>query len=289
MRARLARRLETHVPAGSSDVHRSAPRRERVSRPGARARSRARENRRLSPETTFGEDMQLFSARRTTAGASRRRPRSCRRSTSTRRSRSTRTASPTPATSRFVFVGNVELERLKALAETYLGSLPSKGRKETWRDVKVIWPKGVQTKTVIKGSEPKSLVTLTFHGSEQWSRDTENDMRMLGEVLRHPPARGAARGHGRRLRRTRCGGISRRPRQEYTFTVSFGCAPDNVEKLKQAVFDEIKAIAGQRHRRRLPDEGERSSAPRPRDRAQGERLLGAASSTAPTRSATIRG
>ena len=38
------------------------------------------------------------------------------------------------------------------------------------------------------------------------------------------------------------GGITRRPRQEYKLTVSFGCAPENVEKLKKAVFDEIKAV-----------------------------------------------
>jgi zinc protease len=38
------------------------------------------------------------------------------------------------------------------------------------------------------------------------------------------------------------GSITRRPKQEFLFTVSFGCAPDNVDKLEKAVFDEIKAI-----------------------------------------------
>jgi zinc protease len=38
------------------------------------------------------------------------------------------------------------------------------------------------------------------------------------------------------------GMLSRRPRQEYRLSVSFGCSPDSVEKLKQAVFDEIAAI-----------------------------------------------
>jgi zinc protease len=38
------------------------------------------------------------------------------------------------------------------------------------------------------------------------------------------------------------GGITRVPREERSFSVQFGCAPENVEKLKKAVFDEIKAL-----------------------------------------------
>jgi zinc protease len=198
-------------------------------------------NRRLSPEGTFYEDLLLFS----TQNHLRRRP-------------------TTPETLQkvdldkamafykdrfadaggftFVFVGNIEIDRLKSLSEAYLGSLPAKGHRETWRDVKVFWPDGVQTKTVTKGTEPKSSVVLTFHGTERWSRDSENDIRMLGEVL------------GIRLREvlreemggvygvSSSGSISRRPRPEYTFTVRFGCAPENVDKLEKAVFDEVKAI-----------------------------------------------
>ena len=38
------------------------------------------------------------------------------------------------------------------------------------------------------------------------------------------------------------GSIARRPKQEFTFGVRFGCAPDNVDKLVKAVFDEAKVI-----------------------------------------------
>lgn len=198
-------------------------------------------NRRLSPEGTFAEDLQIFQ----TQNHPRLRP-------------------PTPETFQkvdldkamavykdrfsdagdftFVFVGNIDLERLKPIVETYLGSLPTKGRKESWRDIKVSWPDGVATKIVTKGTEPKSSVVLTFHGPEKWSRDAENDVRMLSEVL------------GMRLREilredmggvygvSVAGNLRRRPKQEYTFTVRFGCAPENVDKLEKAVFDEVKAI-----------------------------------------------
>ena len=37
-------------------------------------------------------------------------------------------------------------------------------------------------------------------------------------------------------------GISRRPRQEYTLSISFGCLPENVEKLESASFETIHAL-----------------------------------------------
>jgi zinc protease len=141
-----------------------------------------------------------------------------------------------------VLVGNIELDRLTPLVETYLGSLPTKGRKESWRDVRVSWPNGVQTKTIIKGTEPKSRVTLTFHGSERWTRDTDNDVRMLADVLRIRLREILREDMGGVYGVSVNGAISRRPRQEYTFNVSFGCSPDNVDKLEKAIFDEVKVI-----------------------------------------------
>jgi zinc protease len=142
----------------------------------------------------------------------------------------------------FVLVGNLDLDKTKTLAETYLGSLPAKGHKEAWKDVHVTHPPGVAKKEVKQGTEPKSSVWLTFHGPEKYSRDAKNDLRMLGEVLRI---------RLREVLREDMGGVYgvgvqpvlfRRPIERYTFTVSFGCAPDNVDKLEKAVFAEIKAL-----------------------------------------------
>jgi zinc protease len=67
-------------------------------------------------------------------------------------------------------------------------------------------------------------------------------MRMLGEVLRLRLRQVLREDMGGVYGVQVGGGLTRRPRQEYRFSVSFGCAPDSVEKLKQAVFDEIAAI-----------------------------------------------
>mgnify|MGYP001466698867 CR=1 FL=1 len=142
----------------------------------------------------------------------------------------------------FVFIGSFELDALRKLTETYLASLPTARRKEAWRDVKVAFPSGQKTVTVKKGTEPKSVVDLTLHGRETWSRDADNDMRMLVEVLRHELRQTLREDMGGVYGVQVGGGIVRRPRPEYRLTVRFGCAPENVEKLKQAVFDQIKAI-----------------------------------------------
>ena len=142
----------------------------------------------------------------------------------------------------FVFVGNVDLATLEPLVRTYLASLPSKGRKERWRDVGVAFPPGVKTKTFVAGREPKSLVSLDFHGAERWSRESENDLRALVEVLRIRLREVLREDMGGVYGVQLSGSISRRPRQEFVVRVAFGCAPENVEKLEQAVWTEIKAL-----------------------------------------------
>lgn len=198
-------------------------------------------NRRLSPETAFFEDLRALSTR----DHLRRRPVTPEvvreidldKALGIYRDRFADAGDFT-----FVFVGAIELERLERLVVTYLGSLPTKKRRESWRDVKVSFPPGVQTKTVRQGNEPKARLSLTFHGQERWTRDTDNDMTMLGEVLRYRLRQVLREDLGGVYGVQVGGAISRRPRPLYRFEIAFGCAPDSVEKLKQVVFDEIRKL-----------------------------------------------
>ena len=143
----------------------------------------------------------------------------------------------------FVIVGNVDVAKLKPLVETYLASLPAKGRKETEKDQKIRLVPGVVKKTWTIGQEPKARVSIMFHGDEAWARDKDRDMFLLGqvlsirlrEVLREDMGGVYGVGAG--------GEISRGPHQQRDFTISFGCAPENVDKLIKATFDEIAAVA----------------------------------------------
>jgi zinc protease len=198
-------------------------------------------NRRLSPETSFYEDLSLFS----TQNHRRRQPTTPESLAKIDLDKAlafykARFADASGFT--FVFVGNLDLDRTKELAETYLGSLPSTHRKETWKDVNVTRPRGVAKMAIAKGSEPKARVALTFHGNEKWSRDASNDVQMLGEILRIRLREVLREDMGGVYGVNAAGGVSRRPKQEYTFGVSFSCAPENIDKLEKAVFDETKAI-----------------------------------------------
>jgi len=198
-------------------------------------------NRRLSPETAFHEDLSVFFSK----GHRRRQPTTPEVLQSVHLEKAVafykaRFADASGFT--FVIVGNVDLDCTKHLAETYLASLPAAGKKERWRDVNLRHPAGVTKTYVAQGSEPKSRVSLTFHGNETWSRDAENDLRMVEEVLRIRLREILREDMGGVYGVSVSGGVTRRPKQEYTFTVSFGCAPDNIAKLEKAVMDEIKAL-----------------------------------------------
>ena len=144
----------------------------------------------------------------------------------------------------FVIVGVVDLEKLKPLVETYLASLPAKGRKEKEKDVGVREVGGVVKKSWALGQEPKA------RGPGPVPRRRDVDAR---QGPRHvhprrrdgdPPARDPARGHGRRVRRRRrWQRVARRRHQERSFSIQFGCAPEAVDKLIKAAFDEAAVVA----------------------------------------------
>ncbi len=143
----------------------------------------------------------------------------------------------------FVFVGNLDLATLQPLVETYLGSLPSKGRKEMWKDIGVKFPAGKVTKTFQLGSEPKSFVDLSMNAGDKWTIEGARDATILSMVLRI---------RLREVLREDMGGVygvqiwaslAREPKQRRDLGVFFGCAPENVEKLQKAVFDEVAKVA----------------------------------------------
>lgn len=142
----------------------------------------------------------------------------------------------------FVFVGNVDEAKLEKLAATYLASLPSTGRKEKWRDIKVRHPRGVERVRVEKGQDPKSFVMLSFHGKSKWSPEAEDDLDMLSEVmnirLREVLREDMSGVYGVFTR----GDIERRPKPRYQYFIGFGCSPDNAEKLTRAVFDLVDEV-----------------------------------------------
>ncbi len=142
----------------------------------------------------------------------------------------------------FTFVGNFEVEKLKPLIELYLGGLPSTKRVESARDLGIHIPTGKLQKQVFKGQEQKSTVRLAFSGVYQYNETENNLLDALSGVLniklieRLREDESGVYGVGSRV------SYNKYPDNRYSFSISFGCSPDNVEKLIGSVIDEIKKI-----------------------------------------------
>ncbi|HSD86248.1 MAG TPA: insulinase family protein, partial [Kofleriaceae bacterium] len=142
----------------------------------------------------------------------------------------------------FVIVGAVQLDQLKPLVETYLGSLPGKGRKEKEKDLKIKKLGGIVKKEFKLGSEPKASVQLDFHGDETWSRDKDRDMFILGNVLSIKLRETLREDMGGVYGVGAFGNIRRAPFKDRSFMVRFGCDPARVDELVKAVFDTVAKL-----------------------------------------------
>ena len=145
----------------------------------------------------------------------------------------------------FVFVGNVDTTSLKPLVETYLASLPSTGRKETFRDNGGGPPRGIIDKVVRKGTEQKANTVIDFTGTCVSNPETRFQMRALVELFQIKINETLREQLGGAYSPSVGGGCNRAPRQEYSLQVQFNSSPDNVEKLTKSVFALIDSLKTQ--------------------------------------------
>lgn len=142
----------------------------------------------------------------------------------------------------FFFVGNFKVEELKSLLETYLGSLPSKGRKETWKDLNIRYPKGIIQKTVKRGIEPKSAVNIQYTGTFEYNRKNRIVFNALTKLLNIKLREAIREDKGGTYGVSVYGTPGHYPVQDYSLTIYFGCDPKNVSDLTKTAFDVLENI-----------------------------------------------
>jgi zinc protease len=142
----------------------------------------------------------------------------------------------------FVIVGAFDPAQLRPLVETYLASLPSKGRKEKERDLGIRKVAGVVKQAWKLGQEPKARVQLLFHADDSWTRDKDRDAFILGQVLAIRLREVLREDKGGVYGVSVGGSLIRAPHPERSFSISFGCDPARVDELVAATFAEIAAI-----------------------------------------------
>lgn len=142
----------------------------------------------------------------------------------------------------FLFVGNIDIEKVKPLIEQYIGGLPSGNRKEKFVDLNVKEPSGIVKRVVYKGKEAKATVFLSFPGTYNYNLETRTKFELMKDILNIRLREN--------IREDQSGtyGVSawishkKYPKEGYSLNIYFGCAPENVDKLIAAVFDEINKL-----------------------------------------------
>lgn len=142
----------------------------------------------------------------------------------------------------FTFVGNFDVEVLKPYIEAYLASLPSTNRKETYKNLNIVPPAGQITKTVNKGIGEKASLQMVFNGAYDYNDANNIQIDALEEILqirlldRLREKDGGTYAPGVRAN------YKKIPNGRYSFTVSFECAPADVDKLVSDALDEINKL-----------------------------------------------
>ncbi|MBL8192295.1 MAG: insulinase family protein, partial [Blastocatellia bacterium] len=141
----------------------------------------------------------------------------------------------------FIFVGNIDAKTAKPLLETYLGSLPAKNRTESYKDLGVRPPKGVIEKEIKKGKDPKSIVTMIFANDLADKKD-ERFIRSLAQGLSIKLIENLREEKGGVYGTSANAGIEKYPHPSASISIRFTCSPDNVQKLVNAAYEEIKKV-----------------------------------------------
>jgi zinc protease len=142
----------------------------------------------------------------------------------------------------FVVVGDFDVAAIKPLVTTYLGTLPTPDLPLAYRDVGLRIARGVVKKEVQAGTEPKSLVSLTFSGPAAWSDAEAQRMDVLVDVmnLRVIAALRERLGliYGAQVK----GSVQPVPYPHYEINAVLPTGPEKVDRLVAAMFAEIDSV-----------------------------------------------
>jgi zinc protease len=142
----------------------------------------------------------------------------------------------------FLFVGSFNQDSIKPLIESYIGGISNEMKREVFTPNSIKAPQGQLTKTIYKGNNPRSTVQLMWTGEFDYNRKSRFEMRALANLLNITLREN--------LREDKGGvyGVGIGPQSEhypkgsYKFICGFSCAPDNVNKLIDAVKEEINKV-----------------------------------------------
>jgi zinc protease len=140
----------------------------------------------------------------------------------------------------FLFVGNVDVEKMKPLIEKYIGSIPDIERKEMWKDNKLDPVDGHVTRELFtEMKDPKATVYVHFHGDYPCTPENVEYLNAIRYILDLRYVESIREKEGGTYGVSVYGNLTSRPRNKYTMTMEFTCAPERADYLKKVLLDEI--------------------------------------------------
>jgi zinc protease len=142
----------------------------------------------------------------------------------------------------FVIVGKFDVNTIKPLLETYIGSLPSTGKKSTFKDVGLRPVKGTLKKEFKKGTEPKSFIRISWNGETPYSPAEALKLSALAELMNIKIIETLREDLSGIYGGGMYGSLSKYPYSNYSIGISLPCGPENVDNLIKAALDEIEKV-----------------------------------------------
>ena len=142
----------------------------------------------------------------------------------------------------FILVGSFDPKTIKPLLATYLGSLPTPDIPTQWRDVGLRPVRGVVKRAVYSGSEPKSVIALTFSGEAAFSEAEQMRLQALVEVLNIRIIEVLREQLSLIYGGSASGALAHIPYGNYSLSVTLPTGPENVDKVLAATFAEFERL-----------------------------------------------
>ena len=144
----------------------------------------------------------------------------------------------------FIFVGNVDVEKMKPVIAEYLGALPAINRQETFKDNKIEVRQGVYKNEFTKKQEtPKASVFVFYSGDCKYDLRNNLLLGMTSQILDLVYTEKVREDEGGTYGVYVGGRLQKYPKEKIFLQIIFDTAPDKKEKLMKIIFDEITDIA----------------------------------------------
>jgi len=144
----------------------------------------------------------------------------------------------------FVIVGNIDVNTMKPLVQTYIGSLTSTDRTETFIDHKVNPPKGKTVKQIeIPLTVPKSTVVVNISREISYTPYNELCLKVIEGILNIRYVETIREDEGGTYGVSTFLGLSKYPTPQARASFRFDCDPNKADHLKTLVYKELDRLA----------------------------------------------